>query len=109
MSRRVALVVGAGNKGIGEACVKKFVAENYMVAFIGRTKEKLDRIEESCGGKGFVCDVADGESVVRTLASVKETFGGQPVHTVIYNATAGAFENFDTTQVCHAIPVPVFG
>ncbi len=99
MAQKLALVVGAGNLGIGEACVKKFLSENYKVAFIGRSKEKLDKIEVCCpGGKGFVCDVGNGESVVSTLEAVRVAFG-QPVHTLIYNVTAGSFDHFEKTSI----------
>lgn len=95
---KLALIVGCGNKGIGEACVKKFLSENYKVAFLGRTKSKLDEIESRCvGSKGYVCDVGDGDAVETTLSLIKMDMG--PVHTLIYNATAGAFNNFDATSI----------
>ena len=99
-AKKLVLVVGAGRHGIGEACVKQWASHNYDVAFLGRTRENLTRIEAAVpGSKGYVCDVGDRNAVEETLTTIKRDFQGKGVHTLIYNATSSKFATFEECSV----------
>lgn len=74
---RVVLVTG-GNRGIGAAIASAFAAQGDTVAVASRSGAA------PAGCHGFVCDVADTESVDACFAAVEEQLG--PVAVAIANA-----------------------
>lgn len=74
---RVVLVTG-GNRGIGAAIASAFAAQGDTVAVASRSGAA------PAGCHGFVCDVADTESVDACFAAVEEQLG--PVTVAIANA-----------------------
>jgi len=72
---KVILITGAG-KGIGKACVKKFIANGYKVGLIGRNENNL---KESAKGNPntliLPCDVAKPENVTKSFKALKEKWG----------------------------------
>lgn len=86
----VLAVVGVG-PGIGEAVSRHFAANNFSVALIARTEEKLRKIQTSINdaygpssARFYVTDVREQSDVTATFAAIKSELG--PVHVLIYNA-----------------------
>ncbi len=74
---RTVLVTG-GNRGIGLACTRSFVAAGHRVATVSRSGGAVD------GALAVACDVGDGEAVDRAVAAVDEELG--PVEILVANA-----------------------
>lgn len=74
---RVVLVTG-GNRGIGAAIARAFVANGDIVAVASRSGEAPE------GCTGFVCDVADTASVEACFDAVEQQLG--PVEVAVANA-----------------------
>lgn len=86
----VLAVVGVG-PGIGEAVSRHFAANNFTVALIARTEEKLCKIQTSINNthgqtssRYYVTDVREESSIQATFAAIKRELG--PVHVLVYNA-----------------------
>ena len=98
MSRPVCLVTGVG-PGTGSAIVRRF-AEEYEVAMLARSVERLDALQaEIAGTRAFTCDVSDPDQLEQTVAKVQQELGHPSV--VVHNAVGGAFGDF--TQVDPAV------
>ena len=74
---QVAVVTGAGS---GEAISKTLSDNEIKLALLGRTEEKLTRVQreiESMGGEAsvFICDVSDMARVESVRAEVLERLG----------------------------------
>ena len=71
---KVILITGAG-RGIGKACVRKFLANGYRVGLIGRNENNL---KESAAGNPntliLPCDVAKPENVISSFKVLNERF-----------------------------------
>lgn len=87
--KQVLAVVGVG-PGIGEAVARKFAAENFVVALIARTQQKLQRIQEAINAdhpnsaKYYITDASNGENLTSTFIAIKTELG--PVNVLVYNA-----------------------
>ncbi len=94
----VAVVVGVG-PGLGESIVRRFARENFSVAMLARSEEKLDRLErEAMDGlslTGFACDATEADEVDQTLASIRDQLGAPSV--LIYNA--GAYQPGEVREI----------
>ena len=99
MAKRLCLVVGCGQKGIGDACIRKYASAGYQVAFLARNKDNLDAIEKEYSNptaiKGFECDVSNKADIDSTYSSITDHFHTNHIHTLIYNTTMPLFKNFD--------------
>lgn len=72
------VAVTGGNRGIGEAIVRRLVEEGYRVAALSRSGAGPD------GALGVACDVSDTASVDAAFATVEKEYG--PVEVLVSNA-----------------------
>ncbi len=92
MADKVCVIIGVG-PGNGTAFARRFAADGYRVALLGRTQAKLDAAaSEAPGSLAVTCDAADPASVRAALAQVRERLG--PVDVLLYNAGAGQWGTF---------------
>lgn len=74
---RVAVVTGAAS-GIGEAVVRRFIAEGARVALIDRDEERLGTLAAELGAAATIpcaLDVRDEGAVAQAVARTRDTFG----------------------------------
>lgn len=74
---KVVVITGAGS-GIGAASAQRFAAEGASVVLVGRTEEKLQKVQEALpAGKHLVvpCDVSDAEQVRQLSEKVNQHYG----------------------------------
>ena len=90
-TNKVCLVTGVG-PGTGAAVVRAF-AEDYQVAMLARSQERLSALaQEIPNAHAFPCDVTDTDLLNATVAKVSEQLGTPDV--VVHNAVGGAFGSF---------------
>jgi NAD(P)-dependent dehydrogenase (short-subunit alcohol dehydrogenase family) len=77
------LITGAGS-GIGEATAVSFAQEGYVVAVNDRDGGRARRVAKAVGGRPYVADVADTESVEAMVAQVESRLG--PIEVAVSNA-----------------------
>lgn len=85
---RTCAVVGVG-EGLGMAIAKRFHQENYQLALMSRSLDKLKQYEQSldrssAAVKSFSTDASSTESLTQAFEEVKNTSGSPEV--LIYNA-----------------------
>ena len=72
---KVAIITGASS-GIGASTAKKFMADGYAVALIGR---RMDALQETAGDYAdalcLSCDVGDPDAVEAAFAEIVKRFG----------------------------------
>lgn len=88
---RVLVVCGHG-PGISNAVAKKFGAEGFAVALVGRNAARLTESAAALGesgvtAKAFPCDLGDADAVAKLIADVRASLG--PITVIHYNAYAG--------------------
>jgi NAD(P)-dependent dehydrogenase (short-subunit alcohol dehydrogenase family) len=109
MSRRFALIVGAG-LGLGAALARRFAARGFDVAIAARSVDKLQPIEAETGARPFVCDATNALSVATLFNDVAAQIGDPDV--VVYNASGrarGAFVGLEASIVESSLAVTAFG
>ena len=86
--QRIAIVTGA-TSGIGEATVRRFVAEGYAVVGNGRTGEKLVALEKDLWPlfRGVTGDASKVEVIEELFTSAEAAFGSADI--VVANAGRG--------------------
>ena len=77
MTTRTVLVTG-GNRGIGLACTRSFLADGHRVAALSRSGGEVD------GALAVACDVTDPDAVDTALARIEDELGA--VEVLIANA-----------------------
>lgn len=89
MSKPVCLITGVGSEGgTGAATARRFSKGGYNVAMLGRTKDRLKRLEdEIAGARGYACDVGDLDQLKAIIAQVNADLGAPRV--AIHNAALG--------------------
>ena len=89
MSRRIALVTGAGS-GIGRAVARRFAEEEFTVVLAGRRIDRLAAVAHEGGAQchAHACDVRDPESVAALFEFIERSFGRLDV--LFNNAGTGA-------------------
>eukprot|EP00929_Paragymnodinium_shiwhaense_P017216 TRINITY_DN126220_c0_g1_i1.p1 TRINITY_DN126220_c0_g1~~TRINITY_DN126220_c0_g1_i1.p1 ORF type:complete len:247 (+),score=37.07 TRINITY_DN126220_c0_g1_i1:63-803(+) len=96
-ARKVCVVAGVGEKGIGDHVSKKFASEGYAVAMLARRKENLDALEkEISGSKGYQCDVSKHDQLHAAIEAITADLG--PIDVLIVNTSAGPFKPFAETS-----------
>ncbi|KAH8048277.1 3-oxo-behenoyl-CoA reductase [Aureococcus anophagefferens] len=87
--KKVCVVVGLGNKGIGDHCAKQWAAEGFAVAMLARRAEVLAELEKEIpGSRAFPCDVTDQAQVEATVKRIAAELG--PVDVCISTTRASA-------------------
>ena len=110
--KRIAIVTGT-TSGLGEATMRRFVADGFGVVGNGRNKEKLTALENEMG-PGF-CSVAgnaaDNAVVEKLFALAKDRFGRE-ADIVVANAgrgLGGSVKDADLTQFEDVLKINVIG
>jgi NAD(P)-dependent dehydrogenase (short-subunit alcohol dehydrogenase family) len=86
---KVVLIVG-GNSGIGLAAARGFAQEGATVCLTGRDQATLDQAAREIGGStAFRADVADTDSMIPVVESIRGTHGR--IDVLFVNAGVGAF------------------
>lgn len=109
---RIAIVTGA-TSGIGEATVKKFIAEGYGVVGNGRNAEKLTSLEQELGAAfcGVVGDAANHEVLDALFVAAIQRFG-RAADIVVANAgrgLGGSVKDADLTEFEQVLKINVTG
>jgi NAD(P)-dependent dehydrogenase (short-subunit alcohol dehydrogenase family) len=92
MAAKVCAIVGVG-PGNGAALARRFAADGYALALLGRTLEKLDAVaSELPSAQGFPCDAGDPDAVRAAFEAIRTSLG--PVDVLLYNAGSGQWGNF---------------
>jgi len=73
-TKEVAVITG-GTSGIGESCVKRFVADGYQVVFSGRNLEAGSRVAAETKAEFIKCDVTSETEVKDFFQQVKAKYG----------------------------------
>ncbi|GEK07272.1 SDR family NAD(P)-dependent oxidoreductase [Schleiferilactobacillus harbinensis] len=89
MANKIALIVGPGHAGLGQAMAEQLGAQGYTIALMGRQAEPLADLVKVLSGEGvtafsMAADAADPTSVTKALATISAQGSLQLVH---YNAT----------------------
>ena len=92
------VLITGGNKGIGFACAKEFLENNYNVIIAGRNEEKLKAATEKLGGNsGYVVwDVTRFSNGSDVLEKAHKIFGN--IDTFINNAGIVTDEDISGTD-----------
>lgn len=74
------VIVTGGGSGLGRCIAHELVALGATIALVGRTPEKLARVERELAAEGglaasFACDIRDEPGVVATVAAILARFG----------------------------------
>jgi NADP-dependent 3-hydroxy acid dehydrogenase YdfG len=99
--KRIAIVTGT-TSGIGEATMRKFVAEGFGVVGNGRKAKKLAELEDEIG-PAFCCVAGDaGDDVVleKLFAKARERFGRE-ADIVVANAGRGLGGSVKDADLSH--------
>ncbi|QBG48365.1 SDR family oxidoreductase [Verrucomicrobia bacterium S94] len=110
--KRIAIVTGV-TSGIGEATVRKFIADDMQVVGCGRTAEKLETLEQEFGAgfHGVNGDASKPDVIDRLFAAAFDTFGRE-ADIVVANAgrgLSGAVREADLTQLKNLIDINITG
>ncbi len=109
MSKRVALIVGAG-PGISSAFAEALLADGYRVALAARNLARLRPQAETMGAMPFEADAASARSLVRLFDEVDRSMGQPDV--VLYNPSArirGDLLSVDVEAASAAIQTTALG
>ena len=74
LTGKAALITG-GTSGIGEAAVRRFVAEGAQVVFTGSNKEAAARVSNETGAHFETQRVEDADAWPALMAKIKDRFG----------------------------------
>lgn len=93
LQNKVAFVTGAG-QGMGQAIVRRFVAEGAKVVAVDLDQQALANGLADLGDSvlALSCNVADSASVADAMGQVEARFGGLDI--VVNNAGVGALDSF---------------
>lgn len=79
----VAVVTG-GASGIGAACCRVLASRGARVAVLDRDGERAREIADQVGGRAWIADVGDDNSLERAAAEIESDFG--PVEILVNSA-----------------------
>lgn len=79
MSRKVAVIVGAGD-AIGSAITRKFAERGLAVCALRRNGEQLEPLiaalrQQGCDAHGFSCDARKEEAIIERFAAIEQDIG----------------------------------
>ena len=93
MGERICAIVGAG-PGNGLAMARRFAADGYRLALIGRRRDVLEALAaEVPGSRAVPGDAGDPASLRASLAAIRDEMG--PVDVLLYNAGSGQWGHFE--------------
>ena len=92
------VLITGGSRGIGRACVEKFVREGYAVSFIyNNSDSQASELSAKTGAYAIKADVSDPNEVCAAVASAVERMGG--IDILVNNAGISLIKLFtDTTD-----------
>ena len=110
--KRIAIVTGA-TSGIGEATVRKFIAEGFAVLGSGRNVEKLKALTQELGGSFFgVAGDASDQLVLDSLFTSAYQHFGKAADIVVANAgrgLGGSVKDADLAEFETVLKINVMG
>lgn len=90
--QKTCLITGVG-PGTGRALVQRFSADEYQVAMMARSNDRLQEVVKSApSAHAFPCDVSDTAQLTTQVEAIKSSLGAPSI--VIHNAVGGAFGSF---------------
>ena len=110
--KRIAIVTGA-TSGIGEATVRKFIAEGYAVVGNGRNSQKLAELEQDLGLAfcGIAGDASD-QKIIDVLFNMAHQRFGKTADIIIANAgrgLGGSVKDADIAEFENVLKINVTG
>ena len=84
--RGVRIAITGGTSGLGLALVRECVARGAAVAFVARTRERVDEIARQTGARGIVGDVARKDDIHPLALQILARLGG--VDVLVNNASS---------------------
>lgn len=83
------IIITGGCQGLGRSMAEYFASKGAHLALVDLNQEKLDQAVAACQAHGvkaraYLCNVANEEQVVQTVAQIAEDFGA--IHGLINNA-----------------------
>ncbi|WP_421682255.1 SDR family oxidoreductase [Stutzerimonas urumqiensis] len=83
------IIITGGGQGLGRAMAEHLAGKRARLALVDLNQERLDEAVAACEAAGgqaraYVCNVADEEQVVSTVAQVASDFGA--IHGLVNNA-----------------------
>ena len=110
--KRIAIVTGA-TSGIGEATVRKFIAEGYAVVGNGRNSQKLAELEQELGLAfcGIAGDASD-QKIIDVLFNMVHQRFGKTADIIIANAgrgLGGSVKDADIAEFENVLKINVTG
>jgi NAD(P)-dependent dehydrogenase (short-subunit alcohol dehydrogenase family) len=80
------IVVTGGTAGLGLALVREFIGRGAQVAFVARTRQRVDEVRRATGAHGIVGDVASKDDVYPIALQALGALGGADV--LVNNASS---------------------
>ena len=101
-NKKIAVVVGVG-PGIGAAVAQKFASQQYSIALISRSIDKLTPVEKHIKDNGghaisIPADAGNTQSLIDAFNKIKSELGNPTV--LIYNA-GGYIQGRENTHKLH--------
>lgn len=88
------MIITGGSRGIGRACVERFVSEGSRVAFIYKnSREAAESLAAKTGALAVMGDISDPASAAAAMEKATEQLGG--VDVLVNNAGIAQFSLFD--------------
>jgi 3-oxoacyl-[acyl-carrier protein] reductase len=87
------VIITGGSRGIGAATASVMASEGAQVAVIGRDRDALASVVETCGAHAVTADLSTAAGVVNAIDESREALGG--VDVLVNNAGASLTGSFD--------------
>ena len=70
------ILITGGSRGIGRACVERFVRDGHAVAFLYKSNDTAaNELSAATGALAIKADIASSDDVRRAMVQIKETLG----------------------------------
>lgn len=97
--KQIAIVTGAA-KGIGLGIAEELCEAGFRVMLLGRSDDVFDQAErllsEGYEAEGYRCDIADKESVDKTVERIIKKYG--EIHVLVNNAGVSRLKRFEDIE-----------